>query len=604
MGLLAPLTFHNSPGASSLLFNVYSKENRGIHLDSMVACTNANANANSTGTVSPSCAVITDMLVLQVRPGPAGLLFQPVFPANDPTRLVGFATTSIHWQEVLTSVVPSYVNGLTCVVSTDTSSFTYEIRDGVPELVGPGDLHLPEFTSFARSVVLNDFIETGSATSATYTLTVYPTEVMFDTFTTNSPIAVAFGFFGVIALCTLLFFAYDFLMRHEAQQRQVVLEMKRLFVRFISHEIRTPLNTVCMGLELLESELRGSSENHHGDDNKVTAEDVAFWHNVAIDAKENSNVAVSILDDLLEYDKLETGMMKLELSTVSMWDLVAKTANQFNIQAVNRKIDLVLNAEKPNSSPVNSSDLEATTAVERELIVMGDDVKLGQVMRNVISNALKFTSVDGTIEVTVSHITNGLPGAMPLTTNGDTDTLVEPCIHPRAGSVRICTTDSGVGLSQEQLGQLFTEGVQFDANKLQHGGGSGLGLAIAKGIVDQHGGTIYAVSKGHGHGTSFVFELPLYEFPADQVKQPGENDAGSTIALTEASDGPGPMLQSLRVLVAEDSASSLKMLIRLLERGGHTCVGVENGREAVKAFELDLNETKQNPSHAPFDTFL
>jgi signal transduction histidine kinase len=557
----------------------------------MVAC----ANANTDETVSPSCAVITDMLVLQIRPGPAGLLFQPVYPANDPNQLVGFATTSIHWQEVLTSVVPDYVNGLTCVVTTDTSAYTYSIQDGEPQLVGPGDLHDDGFSDFNRSVVLNDFIETGSNTSAVYTLTVYPTEVMFNAFSTNSPVRVSVGFFGVIALCTLLFFLYDFLMRHEAQQRKVILEMKRRFVRFISHEIRTPLNAVSMGLELLESELRGSKDEN---EDKLTEDDLEFWHNVTVDTKENVNVAVSILNDLLDYDKLETGIMKLELDRVDIWGLVAKTANQFNIQAVNRKIELKITVDKP-ACLVGSIDVEAGT--ERELNVVGDDVKLGQVIRNVISNALKFVSTnDGCIEVSVCHVPNGLPFTKPLVKT-DQDA------RPRAGAVQISVKDNGVGLSEEQLALLFNEGVQFDANKLQHGGGSGLGLSIAKGIVEQHGGIILAESEGQGHGTTFIIKIPLYEFRGDEIKQHGDKesiDATNTTVLTEGSSGVRNPSPPKRILVAEDTVSSRRMLIRLLERAGHTCLEAVNGRDAIEAVTMDLAKTEETPGHLPIDIIL
>lgn len=147
-------------------------------------------------------------------------------------------------EEVLTNIVPDYVNGLTCVVSTKTASQTYEIQSGIPVLMGPGDLHDPKFDKYAHSITLND-IETGASASIAYTLTVYPTHSMFDHFHTSSPRAVALAFFGVIVICAAIFLLYDCLMRHEAHQRTLVLEMKRRFVRYISHEIRTPLNTVC-----------------------------------------------------------------------------------------------------------------------------------------------------------------------------------------------------------------------------------------------------------------------------------------------------------------------------------------------------------------------
>jgi hypothetical protein len=226
------------------MYNVYSEEDRGIHIESMRECSKRHEEAlQSPGLEIPNCYAVTDMLELKIRPGPAALIFNPIYPANDPTAFVGFATTSLHWQETLTSTVPDYVDGLTCVVSTDTRSYTYEITPGgIPILVGDGDQHDPRYNKYARSQVLT-YITSGAESLATYTLTVYPTDRMFSQFESNTPVNVAVSFVAVIAAVTCLFFLYDFLMRHEASERAKILEMKRRFVRFISHEIRTPLNT-------------------------------------------------------------------------------------------------------------------------------------------------------------------------------------------------------------------------------------------------------------------------------------------------------------------------------------------------------------------------
>lgn len=80
--------------------------------------------------------------------------------------------------------------------------------------------------------------------------------------------------------------------------------------------------------------------------------------------------------------------------------------------------------------------------------------------------------------------------------------------------MKITVSDSGVGLSEDQLSKLFRAGTQFNANELQGGGGSGLGLSIARGIVQQHQGTIVATSEGIGHGTSFHVSLPVVSMAA------------------------------------------------------------------------------------------
>jgi hypothetical protein len=146
---------------------------------------------------------------------------------------------------------------------------------------------------------------------------------------TTSP----FGFFGFVAFCTCIFFVYDFLMRHEAQQNHNILEMKRRFVRFISHEIRTPLNTVCMGLELLESELKMAPPNKDNDRGEgVEKEGLDFWSNVTNDIKENTHTAVEILNDMLNYDNLESGGLNLELTQVRISDIVERTVHQSQVE--------------------------------------------------------------------------------------------------------------------------------------------------------------------------------------------------------------------------------------------------------------------------------
>lgn len=601
--ILAPLMMHHRPGAGSLMYNVYSEADRGIQLESMFDCVARHDDPS----VSPSCTAITDMLELKVRPGPAGLLFRPIFPVNDPEELVGFATTSIHWEEVLQNVVPNYVDGLICVVSTDTASYTYEIREGVPLLVGPGDLH-SGFEEYKRSVVLNDFIETGVETSAVYTLTIYPTQELLDIFTTASPLAVAFGFLGVILLCMCLFFLYDYLMRHEAHQRKIVMDMKRRFVRFISHEIRTPLNTVCMGLDLLSSEISpGSKRRNANSDGCADSKDMDFWHSVLVDAKANSDIAVNILSDLLDFDKIESGTMLLEMNRVDIWELLETTTSLFNIQALNRKInlDLDLNDAIKNRSTSNFSRTEtADTEVDveqylpSEVNVFGDDLKLGQVIRNLLSNALKFTPEGGSITITTSYDEKGLPHVQAPQSAKNNEFG-----HARRGSIKIAVADSGVGLSQEQLGQLFNEGIQFDPNKLQHGGGSGLGLHIAKGIVEGHGGTIVASSPGIGQGTTFTVELPLFEFPqgASKCISPSNQDKVSPCETERTSDD---LQQSRRILVVEDSDSSRKMFIRLLERSGMSCIPAANGEEAITCVRKDLDASKEDPEHVPIDTIM
>ena len=130
-----------------------------------------------------------------------------------------------------------YVNGLRCVISTETTTVTFEMQGGVPVLLGASDLHDATFDDYAHTTYLDD-IETSASLTSRYKLTVYPTQAMLEQFHTKSPLAVSFGFVAVIIICTIIFIVYDYLMRRELENRQMILEMKRRFVRFVSHEIR------------------------------------------------------------------------------------------------------------------------------------------------------------------------------------------------------------------------------------------------------------------------------------------------------------------------------------------------------------------------------
>ena len=230
---------------------------------------------------------------------------------------------------------------------------------------------------------------------------------------------------------------------------------------------------------------------------------------------------------MLNYDKLENGDgFNLELSQVRIADVVVRTVRQFQIQAINRHVNLSLHIDDdvdkildgatsaPDSDQSDKDTLEnsSRSTSSNNWTVIGDDVRLGQVMRNLISNALKFTPAGGNVEVSAQYVPNGLSDVKSLCLAKDKKSGKCAFSQKRLGSVRIEIKDTGIGLTKNQLRKLFGEGIQFDANKLQHGGGSGLGLNIAKGIIEQHSGTIVAQSYGQGHGTSFIIELPLYQF--------------------------------------------------------------------------------------------
>jgi hypothetical protein len=195
-----------------------------------------------------------------------------------------------------------------------------------------------------------------------------------------------------------------------------------------------------------------------------------------------------------------------------------------------------------------------------------DLVKMGVVMNNLLSNAMKFSKQGGVVNVDAS-----------IKNVDGVDKVV------------IAIIDTGVGLSVDSLGQLFQEGVQINPNELQSGGGSGFGLFIAKTIVELHdGGRIWVESEGIGMGSVFFIELlATSRSQADldyHLESPRELPLNTCTSSNEE-------LPSLRILVVDDSVTNRKMLVRLLNR--HDCVECEDGLAAVSLFVLmyDISTT-------------
>lgn len=256
--VLTPVLDHSSLASPMLMYNIHASSTA---VDSVIECSRA-FNGTEAEESTPSCIVVTGFK-LTSNGDLVSLIYRPVYPENDPTTLVGMMGLSVNFKDVLVNVVPDYFAGVTAVLATrtqtsdhssiDYDTVTFDIVNGVPTLVGEGDLHDTDFDSYEKSIVLNDF-HTDVSDAVVYTLTLYPSSL--DQYRTKSPMAVSMGFVLVILISTIIFFLYDYLMRRQSNEQKLILDLKRRFVRFISHEIRTPLNTVCMGLELLESDMQ------------------------------------------------------------------------------------------------------------------------------------------------------------------------------------------------------------------------------------------------------------------------------------------------------------------------------------------------------------
>jgi signal transduction histidine kinase len=334
-----------------------------------------------------------------------GVLVQPIFPINNQSVLVGLAAGTISWKALLTNVIPKDVSGVDCVIESDIGAFTFHICNGIPRFVGVGDLHDEHYSRYRKSGSLLSG-HMSITRSATYTLSFYPTHEMQESFESTQPTQAAIIMLSIFAFCCLLLAMYDRLTRREFDRNQAVLDTKRRFVRFISHEIRTPLNTVRLGMKLLEVEMGKFS----GKLSKTSAQDLASlmraalrsWKQLAEEIVESSEAAVEVLNDLLNYDKIEIGTMKLEFSYFDVRELLEKTTAAMQVQAQEKNINLELNCSWLRSFGAlsgDSGDGEQVDIRGEDRTVIGDSARMSQVVRNLISNALKFTPSNGQVSV-------------------------------------------------------------------------------------------------------------------------------------------------------------------------------------------------------------
>jgi two-component system sensor histidine kinase/response regulator len=295
------------------------------------------------------------------------------------------------------------------------------------------------------------------------------------------------------------------------EARDIALSAARFKSQFLanmSHEIRTPMNGVLGMTEILLN-------THLGPRQREFAETI----------QSSANALLTIIDDILDYSKIEAGMLRFENVPFNLHSTVENVVDLFALQARKKELELAFLIEE--QVPVS---------------VTGDPIRLRQVLINLLSNSMKFTE-KGEVVLRCRKLLDNDDGI----------------------NVQFEISDTGIGISRDDQQLLFTPFVQADGSTTRRFGGTGLGLAISKQLVTGMGGEI-GVESSQGHGSTFWFT----------VKFGSAQESGA--ALTTTGD-----LRNARVLLVDDNATNRKILHYQVTTWGVRDSMVSSGPAALAA---------------------
>ncbi len=293
---------------------------------------------------------------------------------------------------------------------------------------------------------------------------------------------------------------------------------KSEFLANMSHEIRTPMNAVIGFSELLKK-------------TEMTVKQRDYINKIDASAKS----LLGIINDILDFSKMEAG--KLELESVDF-----------------RLDDVINNIISMNSNKASEKNIELINNIESDVpyCLVGDPLRVGQVLLNLVNNAVKFTS-EGHVFVEVS--------------------LIEQ--NDLSCRVKFSVSDTGIGLTKEQKDKLFSAFSQADTSVTRRFGGTGLGLTISKRLVEMMKGNI-SVESEFGVGSTFSFEIEFLKQSGEKANQPVYKKS----------------LRNLKVLIADDNEVSREILKEQIEAFGVDAVTVASGKAAIDAVKI---QSEQKP---------
>jgi CheY-like chemotaxis protein len=324
--------------------------------------------------------------------------------------------------------------------------------------------------------------------------------------------------------------------KHQAEQKSLKLSIEKAaaeisdiqkskFLANMSHEIRTPLNAIIHMNRLAIDSEKPIQKNHYLKDSLSAAKNL-----------------LNIINDILDYSKIEAGKLAIETIPFDFYELIQSVLTISNSDAATKNITII-------------SDVDDNIP-----ILEGDPTRLRQVLINLVSNAIKYSSSDDTVFINISQ------------ENNDNDVILE-----------ISVSDSGIGISEEQKSILFKPFSQADSSTTRKFGGTGLGLSIVKNLIEIMGGEIKVESQ-LGKGTTFTIKVKLQQVKPDSIDQ----EALHRLSLKNTLENALNVLHGKRIMIVEDNSFNMKVLRDTLVNNGMEVISAENGQVCLDLLKNNL----------------
>ncbi len=306
-----------------------------------------------------------------------------------------------------------------------------------------------------------------------------------------------------------------FLMQQKTEEAERANESKMTFVSNMSHEIRTPMNAIYGLAELI---LRDSS---------ISPAVRESTENI----QKASKVLIAIVNDIIDYSKMEDGKLEIIPVTYSLRKLVYDTVNMMKMR-------------------MEDKNLEIRVDIQNDLpdILVGDEIRIRQILFNLLSNAIRYTDKGYIIVKIIGTVSEGF------------------------ASLDVSVLDSGIGIRKEELSKLFNSFQQINSRKAKKSEGPGLGLVICKELLNMMGGSI-RVESTYGVGSNFTFSILQKISDDDTYKAYNKDIELNNVERIQAPDA--------KVLLVDDNQVNLKVAKGLLRTFGISVDVASSGKEAL-----------------------